>query len=248
MIAIRITLECHSTSKWTKDVYMRSHGWSGVTPASDEEAVDRILDAVDSLITAEGAAIRISDVARIAGVSRQTVYRYFPGADALVVGSQIRAANGFFDRLANHLSGFTHPATAVVEGVAFAVEEFADDPLMARVLETRMPGGATASFTSGAAFGLGREMFRRYDVDWAAHGFDDASIDDLIEIAVRTLQSLLLDPRDNPRDAVALRSFLAKWLAPAVLHHRLTRDVHELDRFAELGRNGRKDRPSPAAR
>jgi AcrR family transcriptional regulator len=227
---------------------MRSHGWSGNTPACDEEAVDRILDAVDSLITTEGSAIRISDVARIAGVSRQTVYRYFPGADALMVGSQIRAANGFLDRLANHLQGWTHPAAAVVEGVAFAVEEFADDPLMARVLGTKMPGGATASFTSGAAFGLGREMFRRYDVDWVAHGFDDDSIDDLIEIAVRTLQSVLLDPREKPWDPAALRRFLVRWLAPAVLHQRLIRDVHELDRFAEIGRNGRTVRTNRAAR
>ena len=207
---------------------MRSHGWSGHTPASDEEAVNRILDAVDSLVAEGGSAIRVSDLARVLGVSRQTIYRYFPGAEALVVGSQMRAANGFLDRLADHLRGWTNPAAAVVEGVAFAAEEFADDPLMARVLEARLPGGTSASFTAGAAFGLGREMFRRYDVDWAAHGFDHAATDDLIELAVRTLQSVLLDPPERPLNPVALRSLVGRWLGPAVLYHQLTRDIDAL--------------------
>jgi AcrR family transcriptional regulator len=214
---------------------MRSHGWSGHTPTSDEEAVNRILDAVDSLMAEGGSAIRISDLARILGVSRQTIYRYFPGAEALVVGSQMRAANGFLDRLADHLRGWTNPAAAVVEGVAFAAEEFADDPLMARVLETRLPGGTSASFTAGAAIGLGREMFRRYDVDWASHGFDQAAIDDLIELAVRTLQSVLLDPPERPFNPVELRSLLGRWLGPAVLYHQLIRDVHALTAIAQAG-------------
>ncbi|OBG63432.1 TetR/AcrR family transcriptional regulator [Mycobacterium sp. E3339] len=214
---------------------MRSHGWSGRTPASDEEAVNRILDAVDSLVAEGGSAIRVSDLARVLGVSRQTIYRYFPGADALVVGSQMRSANGFLDRLADHLRGWTNPAAAVVEGVAFAAEEFADDPLMARVLDARLPGGTSASLTAGAAFGLGREMFRRYDVDWAAHGFDDAAIDDLIELAVRTLQSVLLDPPARPLNPVALRSLVGRWLGPAVLYHQLTRDIDALTALTQAG-------------
>lgn len=223
---------------------MRSHGWSGHTPASDEEAVSRILDAVDSLIAEGGSAIRVSDLARILGVSRQTIYRYFPGAEALVVGSQMRAANGFLDRLADHLRGWTNPAAAVVEGVAYAAEAFADDPLMARVLDARLPGGASASFTAAAAFGLGREMFRRYDVDWDAHGFDQAAMDDLIELAVRTLQSILLDPPERPLNPVRLRSLLGRWLGPAVLYHQLTRDIDALSALTQASRRAADARGS----
>jgi hypothetical protein len=42
----------------------RSHGWSGNAPASDEEAIERILDAADTIIAARGAVMRIADVAR----------------------------------------------------------------------------------------------------------------------------------------------------------------------------------------
>ena len=54
---------------------VRSHGWSGNTPTSDEEAITRILDAADEIIAERGSAMRIADVARSLGVTRQTVYR-----------------------------------------------------------------------------------------------------------------------------------------------------------------------------
>ena len=43
---------------------MRSHGWGGNTPASDEEAIERILDAADNIIGESGSSMRIADVAR----------------------------------------------------------------------------------------------------------------------------------------------------------------------------------------
>jgi predicted regulator of amino acid metabolism with ACT domain len=52
---------------------MRSRGWAGVTPSSDEEAISRILSAVDEEVAEHGAAIRLADVARRLGVTRQTV-------------------------------------------------------------------------------------------------------------------------------------------------------------------------------
>ena len=54
---------------------MRSRGWAGSTPASDEEAISRILTAVDEEVAQRGPAIRLVDVARRLGVTRQTVYR-----------------------------------------------------------------------------------------------------------------------------------------------------------------------------
>jgi AcrR family transcriptional regulator len=64
---------------------MRTHGWSGSAPATDDEAISRILDAASKAIDARGADFSISDVARTLGVTRQTVYRYFPSTDAPTV-------------------------------------------------------------------------------------------------------------------------------------------------------------------
>jgi AcrR family transcriptional regulator len=70
---------------------VRTHGWGGATPASDEEAIDRILDAAAEAIEERGANIRITDVARTLGVSRQTVYNYFPNTNALVLAAANRS-------------------------------------------------------------------------------------------------------------------------------------------------------------
>jgi AcrR family transcriptional regulator len=204
---------------------VRSHGWSGRTPASDEEAVDRILDAVDDMTARAGATVSISDVARTLGVSRQTVYRYFPNAEALMMASQLRASDGFLDRLTKHLSGWDEPVAAVVEAVAFAVEHLADDSQMAALLNTRLPDGTTFSFTSETALAVGRVMLRRYDVDWAQHGFDNSGIDEIAELAMRTVHSILVDPGQPARAGDGLRQFVARWLGPAILMPQLAKQI-----------------------
>ena len=97
---------------------MRSRGWAGSTPASDEEAIARILDAVDEVVAEHGPAIRLADVARRLGVTRQTVYRYFPNADALLIASAMRAVDGFIDQAAQHVRGLNDPVTAIIESVS----------------------------------------------------------------------------------------------------------------------------------
>jgi AcrR family transcriptional regulator len=88
---------------------VRTHGWSGSAPATDEEAITRILDAAGQAIDERGADVSIADVARTLGVTRQTVYRYFPSTDALLVAAAVHAASGFQDRLAAHLRGIRRP-------------------------------------------------------------------------------------------------------------------------------------------
>src|SRR6185437_9401828 len=145
---------------------MRSRGWAGVTPASDEEAIARILDAVDDVIAEHGSAIRLADVARRLGVTRQTVYRYFPNADALLIASAMRAVNGFIDQVVHHVSGLNDPVTAIVEIISFAVENLTGDPQLEKLL-TRPPGGeAATSLTSDTAIIFCLSALHRLDVDW----------------------------------------------------------------------------------
>ncbi|HZQ32646.1 MAG TPA: TetR/AcrR family transcriptional regulator [Mycobacterium sp.] len=200
---------------------MRSRGWAGSTPSSDEEAISRILSAVDEEIAEHGAAIRLADVARRLGVTRQTVYRYFPNADALLIASAMRAVNGFIDQVADHVSGLNDPVTAVVESVAFGVENLSGDPQLESVLTRRDEGEAVTSLTSDTAIAFCLSVFHRLDVDWKLHGFDTAALRELAEMTLRTVQSLLTDPGQVPRQGLALRRFVARWLGPAILYPRL---------------------------
>lgn len=207
---------------------MRSHGWSGNAPASDEEAIDRILDVADAIIAERGSAVRIADVARTLGVTRQTVYRYFPGTEELLLSSGMRSAHGFLDQLAEHTSGLTEPAAALVEGLAFAVETLADDPQFANVLRNGSKSGATVSLTSDTARAFSRSMLHRSDVDWESHGFDEDALDELAELGLRTFHSILVDPGEPARRGYELRKFIARWLGPAIVYPRLAQAMEAL--------------------
>lgn len=207
---------------------MRSHGWAGNTPASDAEAIERILDAAEKIVDERGAALRIADVARALGVTRQTVYRYFPGTQALLVASAMRSADGFLDRMAAHLHGVTDPVVAITEGMAFAIEELASDTQVEFVLNQRRRGGPKVSIISDTALAFGRSMLHRYDVEWERYGFDEAGLDELNEYSLRVLHSFLADPGRPPRSGADLRRYLTRWVGPAIAHPQLVRAMDAL--------------------
>jgi AcrR family transcriptional regulator len=207
---------------------MRNRGWSGNAPASDEEAIDRILDVADAIIAERGSAVRIADVARTLGVTRQTVYRYFPSTEELLLASGMRTADGFLDQLAERTSGLTEPAEALVEGIAFAVETLAEDAQFANLLRNGSKSGDAVSLTSDTAKAFSRSMLHRCDVDWERNGYDDAALDELAELGLRTFHSILVDPGAPARDGIALRRFISRWLGPAIVYPRLAQIMEAL--------------------
>ena len=62
---------------------MRSHGWGGRPPTDADEARARILTATRARLTAAGTT-STSEIADVLGVTRQTVYRYFPTTEDLL--------------------------------------------------------------------------------------------------------------------------------------------------------------------
>ncbi|MCB0948557.1 MAG: TetR/AcrR family transcriptional regulator [Mycobacterium sp.] len=194
---------------------MRTHGWSGAKPASDEEAIARILDAASMVIEDHGADFSISDVARTVGVTRQTVYRYFASTEALLVAAAVHAVDGFLDRLTAHLAGIGDPAAAVTEALATALEWLPREKYIGLLLGA---GGGThvESVTSDVALRFGRDMVARLDVDWATAGYRDSDLDELAEHLLRIIQSFVLDPGRPPRQGAELRAYLSRWVGDAL--------------------------------
>ena len=195
---------------------MRTHGWSGSAPATDDEAVARILAAAGKAIDERGAELSIADVARTLGVTRQTVYRYFPSTDALLVAAAVHAAGDFLERLAAHLHGITDPVEAVVEAIATALEWLPNDKHIGLLLVPGRADAHTESVTSDVAREFANSMLGRFDVDWAAAGYDDAALDELAEHLLRIIQSFVIDPGRPPRRGAELRAYLRRWVGPAL--------------------------------
>lgn len=193
---------------------MRTHGWGGATPASDEEAQERILDAASAAIEDRGATMRVADVARALEVSRQTIYNYFPG-NSLVEAVATRSGLRFIERLKAHVGGVADPIDALVESFAFTLEWLPNDKPVQLMLANDF-GRASIEVTSDMAKQFGHGILAGLDVDWDGLGFDDAAIDDLVEYMLRMLQSFMVDPGRPPRTGAALRDYVRRWLGPVV--------------------------------
>ncbi|KXO99383.1 Bacterial regulatory proteins, tetR family (plasmid) [Tsukamurella tyrosinosolvens] len=192
---------------------MARRGWGGSPPAGDEEAAARIVATAVELIGERGTT-SIAEVADALGVIRQTVYRYFPTVGALLQAAAVQAVGAFLDRLAAHVHGIGDPAEAVVEGIVFTLDEVPRTPHLRLMLAGEH--AHTEAIASEQAMAFGVTMIHRFDVDWGAHGYDEARLRGLVEFQLRIMQSFFISPGDPRRTRESLREFLRTWVAPAV--------------------------------
>src|SRR3954462_5741880 len=117
-----------------EEALVRSHGWSGQPPTNSTEAQRRILDATRERLSKAGTT-STSEVAEALGVTRQTIYRYFPTTDDLLDAASLDAAADLQEQLVahviDHLAGSGDGAAAAVEAIAFVYEYLHDDPVLA---------------------------------------------------------------------------------------------------------------------
>lgn len=202
---------------------MAQHGWGGHPPASDVEARQRIVDGCVLCIDRYGVKkTTLSDVAAELGVTRQTIYRYFPRMSDLMGEVGAQGAQSFVDRMVEHLRGlagpaeaFLDPARAVVEGIVFSVRTLPTEPRLGLLLQAGEEGAFGRGATSAPALLYGAETLRRFPVDWAAADVTGEDLGGLAELIMRLLTSLLQNP-GQPRGDDELRAWLTRWIAPAL--------------------------------
>jgi AcrR family transcriptional regulator len=196
---------------------VRRHGWGGKAPADEAEARQRIIEAAMRCVDEYGPEqFTIAKVAEDLEVIRQTIYRYFPSTEDLFAAVGQFAVEGFIDELAEHLGAITEPADWFVEALATAIERVPDRPYLTLLLASGRTEPFARGVTSPEAMAVGREVVKRSPIDWPAHRYDSKDLDELIELMLRILQSMIIDPHTPQRTPRQLRRFLRRWLAPAV--------------------------------
>ena len=195
---------------------MRTHGWLGEPPSSDDEAVARILAAADRCVQQRGGQTTIAHVATELGVSRATVYRYFPSTTALLRAAAAEGTRRFLERLAESLSSFDDVSEAVIEGVVQVVTAVPDEPYLQLLLD-EPSHTLLRSVTSETARRIGQTVFLESTaIDWDRTPLASETLDELIEWTLRAVQSFMSNPSDPPREPDELRGYLRRWLAPAI--------------------------------
>jgi len=103
-----------------------------------DDARERILQAAFSCVGRYGLAkTTVEDAARAAGLSRATVYRYFPGGREQLVREVISwEAGRFFGRLAGAVAGAPDLPALLEEALVFAHNAVESHEVLQKVLQT----------------------------------------------------------------------------------------------------------------
>lgn len=107
-------------------------------PLTAPDTRTRLLEATYECIARQGlAATSLEDAARSAGVSRATLYRYFPGGrDELLAAVISFETLRFFLRLADAVTQSPDLETVLVDGIVFAHRAIEEHEVLQRLLRS----------------------------------------------------------------------------------------------------------------
>jgi AcrR family transcriptional regulator len=193
---------------------MPTRGWSGQPPASTEQARERLMDAAIACLQRYGLEkTSMGDIAAAAGVTKPTIYNYFASRDELINGALTRAGIALGERLIAHAQRFSTPADQVVEAVLFCLREIPNEPGLAVTTRNQTDGlGARVALRPAGiaiAHSVLEELFR---------GHPDLleDVDEVAEILIRWMLSLLVLDGPKPRDERELRALLHRRMIPGL--------------------------------
>lgn len=195
---------------------MGRKGWAGSPPADDAEARKRIIDTASRLVDQRGAPqTTVSDIADALGITRRTVYRYFAGTDELFT-AVAEVALGSFVAQTGRLVADLDATSQLVEVVAYIIERLPHEPHLALLLANDRSNMFSRAMLTPDVIARSRGILQRAQIDWNHFGFDDRTMDELVEFLLRFIQSMVIAPPDPPRSSAELRAYVHRWIGPAL--------------------------------
>lgn len=175
-----------------------------------ELAAEKILDAAEKLFAQQDpASVGMNEVARAAGCSRATLYRYFESRDALHNAYVHRWANTLYHELTRRLAGIDDPAARLVAGITESLALVRGNPALASwFAETGPPIGAAMAAQSDVITVMVASFLSALDTD------DNDTVAQRARWVVRVVTSMLSFPG---RDADDEREMLAQFVVPVVV-------------------------------
>ncbi len=181
---------------------------------------DRIVLAAEECFARYGVAkTTVEDVAALAGTSRASVYRYFPGGrDEIILAALLRSAEEFIPQIPARLRSSRSVGDAIVELIVSAVEWVRREPWREALLSTPLSRSLDPTDTA-APYALCAEFIAPYFEAARMAGLvrRQVHLDDAVEFVVRTIHSLLVVPGYKQRSDAELRAYLRTFVVTALL-------------------------------
>lgn len=189
--------------------------WSGEPPRDAEEARIRLAEIATACFAQKGMRKAfMAEVARAAGISRPTLYSYYPTKESLMFGAMTLEVGYWLQKQERHIRRYNTPQERLVEGVLNSIKElpktrvlkFIADPEYVPYVAKDDPG-LTRSLEVGVralepVFELAPKLRDREQ--------------EIAELVQRTITSFLQYQIGKPRSVAELRAFMHRTLVPAV--------------------------------
>ncbi len=176
-----------------------------------EVAADRILDAAEQLYTQrDQASIGMNEIARAAGCSRATLYRYFESREALRTAYVHRETRQLGRAIADQIAGIEDPRERLIASVMATLRMVRDSPALASwFTTTRPPIGGELAGQSEVITALVAAFLSSLGLE------DSAAVERRARWVVRVLTSLLMFPgRDEADERAMIEEFVVPMVTP----------------------------------
>lgn len=193
-------------------------------PSERSSVVERLLTAALEAATLHGLArLSMADVAKRAGLSRQTLYRHFPSRDALIAAVVAAETAKLADEVLAVSGPVEDPERSLAAGLAAALRVVRDHPLLDRLLTTE-PEALLPLLTTDGGPVLG-QVRAVVEGIVAAHtpelSADPVGLRRFADVVTRLLVSYAVSAPDDPPEVVA--GYVSMFLIRGALgaHRRL---------------------------
>lgn len=193
---------------------MPTRGWSGQPPPSAEQARERLMDAAIACLQRYGLEkTGMADIASAAGVTKPTLYGYFASRDDLLHSALARAGRALGERLIGHARRYPTPADQVVEAVLFCLREIPNEPGLAVSSRSESDGFGARVALRPASLAIARHVLAEL---FAGRPDLLADVDEVAEILIRWMLSLLVLDGPAEREEHELRELLHRRMIPGL--------------------------------
>jgi AcrR family transcriptional regulator len=186
---------------------MAGNDWLGAHRT--EAAADRILDAAERLYTErDPASIGMNEIARAAGCSRATLYRYFDSREALRTAYVHRETHRLGREIVQRITSVADPRERLTASITATLRMVRENPALAAWFgSTRLPIGGELAGQSEVITALAAGFLSSLAPD------DPATVERRARWAVRVIISLLMFPG---RDDADERAMIEEFVVPIV--------------------------------